>query len=976
MLYYLTNKGDVMKKIILFIICLVIFPIVSKASYYSITNKPVFYGASEITIEKGAIQSFDVKDTRFRIFAKDFEDGDITNNITYTGIVDVNTPGIYTITYTVCDSHGNISTLNVPVTIKNTEGNKINVVRTIYTIPSVWNLDMVNVKKNNYGDRQILGIYLSSADSIKVRSIDLDRDIRVDFINNNSKNESNTTISKDGTWKEIKNTKSYSSVPIITSPVLSKEENSVDKVFHIEIEYTSSISKLDYYHYKDDENEFRSNWIKSNNDYSFIENEVINLVVPLSDINKLTNYYKKCFTSLDNFLEYYQKVVDKMDEMIGLSLNPENPTDQNVRTRYFIRANKSGVGAAYYAGNHVGINNSSIAPIFEMNWGGLHELAHGYQGDFGKGAMGLGEVGNNILGYYIQNNKNIYTYNDSWLGNISDIEKGKNSERLSKVNFNDIQVSTKLYMIVNLLNYFEKEETYAKMFKYYRNLVNNGIILNNQDVYVKSIADLYHVNIIPYMESWHLTISDEIRSYVYEKEYPLVSIKADIDNSNNYNVVVNSDFSTIKGNIKLNININNIEDIINEKLYLMDSNNVIKEVIIDSNNISINDINIGTYLLKMPVNYKYTQDYMYITVKEGNNTYTYNYNDRVLKDYNNYMTLYIKGYFKTNGLIVSFTDNYNKMNVSFSGSMFNKTASFKVYDENNNIVCEETVTDGYFGKDKTGYSVDLFDNYIIEIDYSSPDRIEFISNITKSKVEEYSTNSKITKYKVIDNTLVKLDDMNVDDAKNINYTILKNKLKEEIDSYLNNTNEEELNNYSDNFLIKSYVIDAYNLLNEIDKNEYKTIINKMTTKPTYVIDDEDDKEQEEDKEDIAKEETEVKEDISKEEDKEDIVKEETEVKEEEVSKEETKVKEEEVSKETTVIVEENEINDNKETTVIVKENSKQDNEIDTVIKEENNEIDTVIKEENNEEVNNNKLFILSLSFILVIIIGYIRFKRK
>lgn len=48
----------------------------------------------------------------------------------------------------------------------------------------------------------------------------------------------------------------------------------------------------------------------------------------------MTNYYNNGFKTLDKFLEYYQKVVEKMDEYIDLDFNPEKITDQNVRTKY------------------------------------------------------------------------------------------------------------------------------------------------------------------------------------------------------------------------------------------------------------------------------------------------------------------------------------------------------------------------------------------------------------------------------------------------------------------------------------------------------------------------------------------------------------------------------------------------------------------------------------------------------------------
>lgn len=62
-------------------------------SYWSTTNKPVFYGTTKITIRKGSINKLDLNDTRFRVFARDFEDGDLTNNIKMSNNINVNEIG-------------------------------------------------------------------------------------------------------------------------------------------------------------------------------------------------------------------------------------------------------------------------------------------------------------------------------------------------------------------------------------------------------------------------------------------------------------------------------------------------------------------------------------------------------------------------------------------------------------------------------------------------------------------------------------------------------------------------------------------------------------------------------------------------------------------------------------------------------------------------------------------------------------------
>ena len=205
-------------------------------SYWSTKNAPIIYGATKITIKKGIIDSFDVKDARFRVFAKDFEDGDLTDKINYIGAVDINTVGEYKITYKVQDSHNNTTSLDVKVYVTDEENAKINVERTLYTIPSMWNLDMIGVMRCNYGDRQNLGIYLPEGVSIKARILNADTDLKVQYITNDVNKEISQTLSKNGDWVTLQNIKDdigYASVPLITSIVLSKENTDLTKTYKI-----------------------------------------------------------------------------------------------------------------------------------------------------------------------------------------------------------------------------------------------------------------------------------------------------------------------------------------------------------------------------------------------------------------------------------------------------------------------------------------------------------------------------------------------------------------------------------------------------------------------------------------------------------------------------------------------------------------------------------------------------------------------
>ena len=815
-------------------------------SYWSKTNAPIFYGATKITLKKDLLNEFNVFDSRFRIFATDFEDGDLTQKITYSDNVNINEVGNYEITYKVTDSHNNKTSLVVPVIVTDDENTKINVERTLYTIPSVWNMYLAEFSRCNHGDRQILGIYLSANQSIKARVISSENNIAISFLNNDSHTESSTTLPTNGEWITLENKVNnigFDSVPLLTSTVLSKSNTLINKTFKIELEYDEKIKPLSYYHYQDNEQEFRTKWLKSGPNFGVLESETLILVVPLKDINYMTNFYKNGFTSLDSFFDYYQKVVEKMDEYVGLDFNPVKITDQNVRTKYLIKANAHGAGAAYYAGNHVGVNNSSMASFFEMNWGGLHELAHGYQGSLGKGEMQLGEVSNNIIGHYIQTDKNIYFHPGNWLGELSSIEDERNSQRLSGKTFLDVDEPTRLYVIVNLLNSFEKGTTYGKMFSWYREQLNSGRTMTNQDAYVESIADIYNINIIPFMESWGLKISDETKSNIYQRNYPLISILKDFVDDNTLNTIMtNEDLDRkyslvtnevlmkygINSNIYLNIDIDDFNKINGKFILIKDGNSTVKSIKIDNLYMEINNLPIGTYYLQMPIIEGYSQDYTYVQVIENQTlSYTHTYYKQEDVDYNNYLKLQVLGYnYDTIAYQLIFKDKYTKAEISYPNqSGMSGNEYIKIYDEKGSLVTEDISTGGYFDFNKGTHEIDLDIGYVIEINYPNKyqDKIKIFSTLSGNVLPEYSATNTITRYVVINNGLIK-EDMDENIANEIAYEQLKPSLIAIIEEYKSKVTSAELNNKFINFKEKAKVVDAYMRLKEKDQAPYTSLI--------------------------------------------------------------------------------------------------------------------------------------------------------
>ncbi len=817
-------------------------------SYWSTKNAPMFYGTTKITLQKGIIDEFNVLDSRFRIFAKDFEDGDLTPNITYTEEVKTNEVGNYEITYTVTDSHKNTTTLVVPVIVTEDVDKKITVERTLYTTPSVWNMDLAEFSRCNYGDRQILGVYLSNNQSIKARIISAETALDINFFNNDQYTESSTTIPITGEWVTLENkvgNVGYESVPLLRTKVLSKENTAINKSYVIELQYDETIEPLNYYHYLDDEQAFRKDWINSGNRYGVIESETMLLVVPFLDMSYMTNYYRNGFTSLDKFLEYYQKVVEKMDEYVGLDFNPEKITDQNVRTKYVVKANAHGVGAAYYAGDHVGVNNSSMASFFEMNWGGLHELAHGYQGSLGKGEMLLGEVSNNIIGHYIQIDKSIYFHSGNWLGELSTIEESRNAQRLEGKTFLEVDEPTRLYVIINLLNSFEKGTTYGKLFSWYREQLYLGRRMTNQDAYVEGIAEIYQVNILPYMEAWGLRLSDQVKAKVYENNYPLMNILKDMVNDDTLQAIIDGEridrkYAVVSneilqkyasdGNMTLQIDIDDIVQIHGKIIQIKDGKEIISTIKIEDSQIE-RQLPVGTYFLQMPVINGYSYQYTYVQIKEDmENTYTYMYEKLEDVNYDNYLMFRVLGYnYDTIAYQLTFKENYKKAEIRYPNqSAMSGNEYIKILDAKGDVVTEDIATGGYFDFNKGTHEITLEPGYTIEICYPNKfeNKIVVYNTLTNAIIPEYKAIGTVTRYRVIENGIIR-EDMSKENAEDIAYAQLKVHLVSIIEAYKQKVTEEELQNKRINYEEKTIIINAYEQLREEDKTPYIELINSI-----------------------------------------------------------------------------------------------------------------------------------------------------
>ena len=848
-------------------------------SLYSKTNAPIFYGATKITIDKNVTSEFDRFDPRFRIFAKDFEDGDLTDKIvcTYNNVVS-NVPGNYEIKYEVTDSHLNKNTLTVPVTVTNNENYECVIERTLYTLANMSHLEDVNVRRCHAGDKQILGVFMPADSSVYIKTISADKNIKISFWGNNTTKECEKYINylaEDFVeFKNINNSVGYDSVPFVQSMQQDKGV-SVNKTYVIEVKYNSEqVKKLDYFYDGDDEAKFKENWQLSKNAFAVVDSGSATILTQFDDITSLpdgsdnTNKFK----TLQVCTDYYKECVKRMSDMIGLKINPTRATDQEVRSKYFMRANEAQKYVwAYYANNadYIGIaQTKSAAAFFTYGWGTLHEMGHGFQGMFGRGVGGgdnirLQETGNNVLAYYVQIDKTLYPkdHASSLHGTLQSVENARNTPRL---NGNAIFAASgyndeKLYVLLNLFDAFEKQDTYAKMFSYYRDLMLNKKQTNFTiaEVYTMFFAETYGANIMPYLDAWKIKIGDKLARNIMQMDLEAYLIPGDITSGETLEEIKqNENISLTYGltkesiiqkydlpaNLTLNIEIDNFDAIKNKRVYIYKNGSFVQDVKIDEKTLKFYNLDVGTYEIRLPIDFGYDNDYLFVTLASGENEVTYNYTKTLIKDNYKYhqSRLVIWGRHMSAGSIgceIKLSNNNRTATISYSGAdLGNRVAPYtttklndtfillQILDNAGSVVFEREVKGNeYFNTSaQTLPDIEIKPGYKLKLYTEKPNYVRVYSIETNNELSVYNSSEKNLEYEITEFGLKMLGkDF---DEEEILYKDTKAKYINILESYKQNATAKELANRRINTKQKLEVMSAYNALKDEDRQEYDELV--------------------------------------------------------------------------------------------------------------------------------------------------------
>lgn len=723
---------------------------------------------------------------------------------------------------------------NNSISVVSTEiNNSEKITKTLYSLPNISDITIAGTNRGNYHDRQNLGIYMKKESSFEIRqtNLALNKDLVLDCLNNDSQTEKSYTIKKNGEWVTVEvNT---ASVPFIRTLFDTNEQP------EIEIRNFNNIEKLTYYYYKDNEQEFFNTWKENNHEYAVIENDRATFLVSIKDMNNIIkkdgNNYQ--FKSIDELLEYYHDFVEQFDRFIGLSYDTNNSLNKNVKTKFFVKANIHGAGAAYYGGNHTAQNGDSISGYLSRGWLNLHEFGHGYEGSLAHQDIYLGEVMNNILAHYFQ----ITFLNEDdggWLGKKIKIEENMKNAREITEKFDDFTYQQRLYVFVNVLDKIGPEKSMAYVHSKYRESLKQGIKYNASDMYSKAFTEISGYNVIPYFNSWKITPSYDIQAEVYEKELPIIYYLRDLVTSDSkaeeirkglnlegkYSLVSNSDISKygMRGNLVLNISIDEFEQLKGKKLYIKDGNKIIKEAIIENENIKINDLPVGAYTLQMPNVKKgaYDYSYNYVIIKENtDNQKEICYNKIDINALASDTKILLLGLGDSKFAEINMNLNKKEMridslNVQPHSYFTDEYANVQIYDNKGKQVYEKSYIGNLQSPSDDTINIDI--GYTIKIKHrEASGRLLFKSIILNADEEFKNTTNDATTYTITEYGLQK--EKTTDEEQ---YDLYKRKIDKCIDNLKKNAPEEQLKNKNCYFIQKNKLLSAILNLKEEEKNKY------------------------------------------------------------------------------------------------------------------------------------------------------------
>ncbi|MCY1603995.1 putative mucin/carbohydrate-binding domain-containing protein [Staphylococcus pettenkoferi] len=630
--------------------------------------------------------------------------------------------------------------------------------------------------------RQSLDIVVPANTKAYIRSKDVvnKKQLTAELITDSSKSDARTNFALDNQWHEIQASKD--GALFIKTP--SNLDGSVDVEYYVE---GNKGVEMPHYKLNGDIEKFKRDWQETDAAFAVAESEHSQILIPhvdkdyVLDMENTTNPIG--FKSLDETLNYHEDMLKHYDHWLGL--DDSSDIDANSPQQYFIRADKTGAGAAYYNPDHTATNGDSVVPFLSRSWLLLHEVGHGYDGYVVHPNTAtdivLLETWNNIYGNLMVST--VDPKQGDWLyGGKQEAYQKQELDKMTKSDddYQFIRQSFKSRLnIMATLVRGTGEESFIKFNKYMRQMGNKVKERSINDQLAEEWGNLSDVNLIPYFDLAGIPVNESVKERIYEQGntilYPLSLLTSDESEQDRIKEsehmvsrhdLVSTDALkdagiTTSSTIDLKLNGNQLRD--NAEVRLLDGKRVVATAQVKDNQVHFEDVPMGVYKVEAP----FTTDGKlpkteYIVMKaHEDNQLELNYPADAKSNYSevaNFLGL-------SNDNVASLTYNPTTNKVKITDSLKAPHVYFKtnyitmtIKDKNGEVKYHKEMFGNQARTCDNIEDVDVQPGDTLEIYHAEPGRLKFSNNNTNQPISALETKNQTTTYHFTPYGLTKTDE--------------------------------------------------------------------------------------------------------------------------------------------------------------------------------------------------------------------------
>lgn len=196
------------------------------------------------------------------------------------------------------------------------------------------------LSKGIYHDRNALNMILSAGKKVRFRQSHphLDMGVTLNLLNDDREKEHHAVVTTQ--WGGI--VASHTSVLFLTTPYT----DSAGELVSIEVDFVDGGEYLPICQAGLEADKFFRDWNLLEAEFALYISDCAMILIPAKDKAVLWAMHQR--SGLQSLAAYYDGIFEHFNYLAGLSFNPTVPTDKNIPNRYFMKADKSGPGAAYY----------------------------------------------------------------------------------------------------------------------------------------------------------------------------------------------------------------------------------------------------------------------------------------------------------------------------------------------------------------------------------------------------------------------------------------------------------------------------------------------------------------------------------------------------------------------------------------------------------------------------------------------------